>query len=150
MTSKPKSSGDGSSSTDKELMPFVIYQNSLEMFSRVMKSTCDLSIAILESSKRSEEQVAKALSHETPAQAFAEGMIPTTDEMDHAAKVVASAMNDAATRALSAVNNEEKDAKAPAAAAPQKPSAPSAPRLPKSVVKSASKPAAGRTTAKLA
>ncbi|MEM9421547.1 MAG: hypothetical protein AAF986_03420 [Pseudomonadota bacterium] len=131
----------------KELMPFIIYHNSLDMVARLIKSSCDLSLAILDSTKQSQTRVAQALSNETPAQAFADGMIPTTDEMDHAAQVVASAMNDAAGRALASVNAAPSPALNLASeqaldASPSTPKVsaktvgePSKPRLPRSITK---------------
>lgn len=91
---------DDTGDSHKTLMPFVVYQNNLEMFGRMVQSTCALSLSILEATRRHNSQLSEALAQETPAQAFAEGMIPTTDEMDRAAAIVASAMNDAASRAL--------------------------------------------------
>ncbi|MEM6650269.1 MAG: hypothetical protein AAF603_08465 [Pseudomonadota bacterium] len=77
-------------STSTHRMPFLIFQNNLDMFARIMKSSCDLSLSLVEASKHHGEAFRKALpdDHETVEEAVKEAKVddPRKTVMNSAAK----------------------------------------------------------------
>lgn len=104
-------------------MPFVIYENQLELMSRLVASSCRLATSVLESSKTTQSQVSAALAQqEEGAKTMAAAIIPSTGDVEAATKTVTSAMNEAATRALAAQSgsaDDKPDSPAPAAGTAQ-------------------------------
>jgi hypothetical protein len=92
----------------KEPMPFVIYRNNLEMFGRIVESSCQLSLAWLKGLERAEETIVAAMPDRDSASPFTANLIPSPDDLRNSAAAVASAMNDAARRRLDEMGDAER------------------------------------------
>lgn len=140
-----------SSTEHKDLMPFIIFRNHLEMMGRMVESSCKLSHTMLAASRKSAEKAFAATDEEPAATSDAPSfpamsdLIPSTEDLQTAASAVATAMNEAAVRAIahaSGTRDEDDDNDAPIPAQPKKVYKPSISAAKKATSRSTSRAAA--------
>ena len=101
-----------SDTTDKSKMPFIVFENGLELFGRMMESGCKLSIQFVEAMDKAVHDAVKEQDDTPPPvieTLYSPSMIPSTGDLEVSSNAVETAMNAAALRQLESV--AEKPAK---------------------------------------
>lgn len=112
--------------THRETAPFTMFYNGLEMYGRIIESSCKISMNMVTAAERANtditknalqavEQVTEAASQATPkaetsTETLSSEMIPSTGHLESSAEAVASAMNLAAQRKLGAITEDDEAA----------------------------------------
>lgn len=94
--------------------PFLMYQNGLDMWGRIVESTCVLSMQMVDVMEKAAREAAEGMADgfeakappPIPARAVSASMIPDTGDLQAASEAVAFAMNEAARRKLGALEDE--------------------------------------------
>lgn len=131
---------ESSTKNPKEPLPFTIYRNHVEMMGRLVESQCKLGMMMLRAGEKTAAPAAKAVADTAEAMPAMKDFIPSTDDLQVAAKAVSKAMNEAAVRAIA---HAAKDDDADNAAVPDQPK-----RTFKPSISAAKKPVAKKPAAK--
>lgn len=109
---------ESSTKNPKEPLPFTIYRNHVDMMGRIFESQCKLGMMMLRAGEKTAAPATMAVSDTADAMPALKDFIPSTDDLQVAAKAVSKAMNEAAVRAIA---HAAKDDDADNAAVPDQP-----------------------------